>query len=148
MAYTESLFLALALGSLLLAWEVQRTGRRDALYPLAAGLVAALAALTRHQGLFVALSVGWLLAVAPRKFSLATRARNALLGFAPAVLAFGGFVAYIGSRTGHLLSVFQAHDSWGKDTGMISLICLCCLQRTQGGRWASWRPLAWRSGSC
>jgi hypothetical protein len=113
MAYTESIFLVLTVGSLFLAWEVQRTGRRDLLYPLAAGLVAALAALTRYQGLFVALSVAWLLAVAPRNFPLLMRIRNAVLAIAPAVLAFGGYVAYIGLRTGHLLAVFKAHNSWG-----------------------------------
>jgi hypothetical protein len=106
------MFLALSLGAMLVAY-------RNRLSPAAgpilwAGLLAALATLTRHQGIFIAACAVWLVAITPRQLSLATRIRNALLSGAPAVLGFAAYTLYIGLQTGKLLAVFSATDAWGK----------------------------------
>jgi hypothetical protein len=112
MTYTESLFLALTLAALLVAYRARE--KPDAGQALLAGLLAMFAALTRQQGILVALAAVWLLAITPRGVSLAVRIRNALLGGAPAILAFGAFALYIGVKTGNLLAVIQAKGAWGE----------------------------------
>gem|GEM_PF-3125061 len=112
MTYTESLFLALTLGAMLVAYRVREKANPGQV--MLAGLLAMLATLTRQQGILVALAVVWLLAVAPRGVSLLVRIRNALLGGAPAILAFGAFALYIGIRTGNLLAAMEAKSAWGE----------------------------------
>jgi hypothetical protein len=112
MAYSESLFLALSLGAILVAYRSRSGSPAGPI--MYAGLLAALATLTRHQGIFIAACLVWLVAITPGQLSLVKRIRNALLSGAPAVLGFAAYVLYIGLQTGKLLAVFGATDAWGK----------------------------------
>jgi hypothetical protein len=101
MAYTESLFLVLMLGSLLAA-ECGQAPR--------SAILAALAGLTRLTGVLLLLPLGILLW--PR---LADRRRLLWLIVVPAgALLFGAFVAEL---TGHLSALFEAQRAWGR-TGL------------------------------
>jgi hypothetical protein len=96
-AHTESLFLLLSLLALLAAGR----GRW-----LAAGLVAALACLTRNQGVLVAVAAVALVAEQTR-----SPRRAALTGLFP-VLAGLGFLAFQWVRTGDPLAFVHAQTSW------------------------------------
>jgi hypothetical protein len=111
MTYTESLFLLLLLAVVWVAWG-ERHGPRPA-YVLLTGMLGALAALTRQQGVLVALVALWLVAVVPRGLPLGRRLAYAALTLAPAVIAGAGFVAYIGLRTGNPWAALEAKNAWG-----------------------------------
>lgn len=96
-AHTESLFLLLSLLALLAAGR----GRW-----LAAGLLAALACLTRNQGVLVALAAVALVAEQTR-----SRRRAALTGLFP-LLAGLGFLAFQWVRTGDPLAFLHAQANW------------------------------------
>ena len=96
-AHTESLFLLLSLGALLTAGS----GRW-----LPAGLLAALACLTRNQGVLVALAAVALVAEQTR-----SPRRAALTALFPA-LALLGFLAFQWLRTGDPLAFLHAQTSW------------------------------------
>jgi hypothetical protein len=112
MAYTESLFLLLILGALYVAYRFRATPTAQVV--LAAGILAGLATLTRHTGLFIACCVGWMAAIGPARLTFSERVRNGVLALGPALVAFAGFVAYIDAHTGRLLTVVNAHEAWGR----------------------------------
>jgi hypothetical protein len=111
MTYTESLFLFLLLAIIWVAWG-ERHHPRPA-YVLLAGLLGALAALTRQQGVLVALAALWLVAVVPRHLPVARRLTHAAMAVGPALLMLVGFVAYIGVRTGNPWAALHAKEAWG-----------------------------------
>jgi hypothetical protein len=111
MAYTESLFLVLILGALNVAYRFRAVP--TARIVLTAGILAGLATLTRHTGLFIACCLVWIVAIAPARLTLLERARNASLAMGPAFVAFASLLAYTASHTGQLLTVVNAHEAWG-----------------------------------
>lgn len=118
MNYTEALFLLLSLGAAIVAC---RTANRPSfLLALLAGLISALAALTRPQGVIVSLLVLMLVAVAPRGMSLARRAGYAVLATAPAAISVALFILYTGWRTGNVWAVLQNSRTWG--TGWLTYL--------------------------
>lgn len=122
--YPESLFLFLSLAGFWLA-----AGRR---WPLA-GLCAALAVLTRPQGVMVAAALGWLyleqaaqlqatnsLGAADSR-SLSQWLRSAITGIRADVLWLGlaplallGFFGWMGLRFGRFLAPVEAQAAWGR----------------------------------
>lgn len=111
-AYTEALFLASLTGALLLI--------RDRRW-LAAGLAAALAALTRNLGLALLLPYGW--AVLERwrdrdqaPLGWAERARIVLGGLAP-IAGVALFLLYLKARTGDALAFLHIQKTWGRSLG-------------------------------
>ena len=111
MTYTESLFLFLMLAVAYVAWG-ERQNPRPA-YVLLAGMLGALAALTRQQGVLAALVGLWLVAVVPKALPLGRRLAYAAVVLAPSVLALAGFVWYIGLRTGNPTAALHAKEAWG-----------------------------------
>lgn len=111
MTYTESLFLMLSLGAILIAYNAREHPRLH--HVLVASMLAMLATLTRPQGLLVLLPVSWLLAVAPRGLSLVSRFANTALAGAPALLAALAFPIFIGFRTGNMAAVMEVNRNWG-----------------------------------
>ncbi|MCK5910374.1 MAG: hypothetical protein KAG62_10535 [Caulobacter sp.] len=108
-AYTEALFLASLAGALLLI--------RDRRW-LAAGLAAALAALTRNLGLALLLPYGW--AVLERwrardqvPLGRAEGLRILLGGLAP-MAALAAFLLHLKSRTGDALAFLHIQKTWGR----------------------------------
>ncbi|AVQ01215.1 hypothetical protein B7G68_04670 [Caulobacter segnis] len=108
-AYTEALFLASLTGALLLI--------RDRRW-LAAGLVAALAALTRNLGLALLLPYGW--AVLERwrardqaPLGRAESVRIVLGGLAP-IAGVALFLLHLKSRTGDALAFLHIQKTWGR----------------------------------
>ena len=101
MAYTESLFVALAAWSL---WCLQREH-----WP-AAGLLAAAAGLTSPAGVAVALAVWWAVGCDIRTNGWHRRGVVGLL-LAPAGL--GGYVLWVGWRTGSLFGYMGVQKAWG-----------------------------------
>jgi hypothetical protein len=111
MTYTESLFLLLAVGAVLVAYRGRsKPGPGVA---LGAGLLAALAALTRPQGLLVVLPVVWLL-TSQQLLSPRARAIYTALSSLPALSAAGAYVLYIGLSTGNMVAALQAKTAWGQ----------------------------------
>ena len=96
-AHTESLFLLLSLLALLAAGQ----GRA-----LAAGLLAALACLTRNQGVLVAVAAVALVWERTRD------ARRMALAAVPPLLALVGFLAFQWLRTGDPLAFLHAQVNW------------------------------------
>jgi hypothetical protein len=111
MTYTESLFLFLVLAAAYVAWG-ERQNPRPA-YVLLAGMLGALAALTRQQGVMASLVALWLVAVVPKALPLGKRLVYAAVALAPSVLAIAGFVWYIGLRTGNPTAALHAKEAWG-----------------------------------
>ena len=111
MTYTESLFLFLLLAVVWVAWG-EREAPRPA-YVLLAGMLGALAALTRQQGVLIALVALWLVAAVPRGLTMGRRLGYATLALGPALLTSVGFVAYIGARTGNGWAAVNAKEAWG-----------------------------------
>lgn len=114
MTYAESLFLMLSLGAALVAYTIRR--RPPPILVFLAGLLAALATLTRPQGFLVAALVVWFVAVSPppTELNFTGRLRNAALAGVPAALALGSFALYIGVNTGNLWAVLQSSAGWGR----------------------------------
>ena len=110
MTYTESLFLMLALASMLVAYR-GATSRPEpvTIWLVVSSLLAALATLTRPQGFIVAASVAWFLAVGPIGLSVARRLLIALLALVPSFFAAAGFVIYVAAHTqsSNLLAIEQ-----------------------------------------
>ncbi|MEV4743448.1 glycosyltransferase family 39 protein [Streptomyces sp. NPDC049555] len=107
MAYSESLFTALA------AWSLYcvLTGRWAG-----AGALAALAGLTRPVGAAVVAAV-WLGAalelVRARRGERRTPAARVLAGAALAPLGWLGYVAWVGARTGSVTGYLEVQGGWG-----------------------------------
>ncbi|MFE7133936.1 mannosyltransferase family protein [Streptomyces sp. NPDC057638] len=101
MAYSESLFTALA------AWSLYAVLRGQW---ITAGLLASLAGLTRPVGLAVAAAVwvGALLA-----WRRASDRRRLLLGMALAPLGAASYVLWVGHRTGSLFGYLEVQGAWG-----------------------------------
>ncbi len=108
MAYTEGIALACAILAALLAVR-----ERFAL----AGLVAAVAALTRPTGGIVALLVGMLALQSPGPAS--ARWRRAALAVAPSVLAVLAFLAWMAAARGSAMLPFEAQRAW--DRGQLGI---------------------------
>jgi hypothetical protein len=100
MAYSEALFTALAAGAVL------ATLRRRWLL---AGLLAALAGLTRPVGVAVVVAV----AVPALVEVVRTREPRAAAGMLLAPLGFVGYLAWVGVRTGAPLGYFRVAEGWG-----------------------------------
>jgi hypothetical protein len=100
MAYSESLFLLLMVGSFLAAERRHRA---------VAGVLFALAVLTRLQGIALILPLGLLML---RQDGWRPRVSQAwlLLGVATAI----GFLLYVGSISGSLTGYLDAMKAWGK----------------------------------
>jgi hypothetical protein len=111
MAYTESLFLLLSVLAVLFAYEARSD--MNVVKISASALVIALAALTRPQGLLLAVPVVALMAFDGRQRSLLNRLMLAAAVAAPALLAVCAFVLYIGLRTGNLLALLEVNKNWG-----------------------------------
>ncbi|MFJ6212874.1 hypothetical protein ACIQGZ_06010 [Streptomyces sp. NPDC092296] len=103
MAYTESLFTALA------AWALYALLRRDWLW---AGTLAALAGLTRPVGVAVVAAV-WLTAAALLHRDRRRPGARLLLGLAVAPLGWLGYVGWVGVRTGNPLGYLDVQGGWG-----------------------------------
>ncbi|MGZ4493303.1 MAG: hypothetical protein ACXVWU_01255 [Nocardioides sp.] len=101
MAYSETLFTALAAGAVLAAVRHRW---------LLAGLLAALAGLTRPVGLAVVVGVVLAAALAVRRREDGLRPA---LGAALAPLGWLGYVAWVGARVGNPLGYFTVADGWG-----------------------------------
>ena len=112
LAYTDGLLIALAIGAALAAtrgrWYI-------------AGLASAFAALTRPQGIFVALLVV-MIAVTVADVPWAVRARHAVIGFVPAVIALGGFLAWMQVARGSWQLPLNAQGAWHRGPLGISLV--------------------------
>jgi hypothetical protein len=103
--YTESLFLLTCVAAVAAAFE-RRWGW--------AGVCGALAALTRPNGILVAVPLGLVaLAGRPRAGELARRAAALL----PVPLAFAGFCAFAYRLSGDPLSWLRAQEQWGYSVG-------------------------------
>lgn len=100
MAYTESLFLLLVVGSFLAAERRHRAR---------AGMLLALAVLCRLQGLVLVLPLGLLFL---RQDSWRPRASLAWLLLGP--LAAAAFLGYVASVTGSLTAYLDAQQAWGR----------------------------------
>ncbi|OGN81557.1 MAG: hypothetical protein A2X23_13040 [Chloroflexi bacterium GWC2_73_18] len=100
MAYAESLFLALSLGAFLAA----ERGRRGI-----AGILLALAALTRLQGILLVVPLAILFL---RQDGWRLRASLAWLLAAPAATL--GFFAYVAALTGEPRAYLEAQIAWGR----------------------------------
>ncbi|HET7677517.1 MAG TPA: mannosyltransferase family protein [Candidatus Limnocylindrales bacterium] len=100
MAYTESLFLALTVGSFLAAERDRR---------VLAGLLLGLACLTRIQGIVLVIPLAWLWL---SRDGWRPRPNLVTLGLAP--LAVVGFFAYTTSLTGDPRAFFTAQVAWGR----------------------------------
>ncbi|MDT0310399.1 mannosyltransferase family protein [Streptomyces sp. DSM 44917] len=126
MAYTESLFTALA------AWSLYAvlTGRW-----VAAGLLCAAAGLTRPAGLAVVAALAVAAAVAAARGEGAGRRMWAGVALAP--LGWAGYVAWVGARTGGPLGYLDVQRDWGNgfDGGV-------AFARFVAGRLAGPTPLA------
>ena len=100
MAYTESLFLALSIGAFLAAEKDRR---------LVAGLLLALASLSRFQGIVLILPLAIVLL---RHDSWKARPSLAWLLLGPAAAL--GFFAYVGAITGSTTAYLDAQQAWGR----------------------------------
>jgi hypothetical protein len=105
MAYSESLFTALA------AWALYAAVVRHH-WP-AAGLLAALAGLTRPVGLAVAAAVWAAAYPAWRAADTPAERRRILTGAALAPLGAAGYVLWVGHRTGSLFGYLDVQGAWG-----------------------------------
>lgn len=101
MAYSESLFTALA------AWALYAVLRTDWLL---AGVLAALAGLTRPVGLAVAAAL-WVAAIISWRSSDDRRRRAAGMVLAP--LGAAGYVLWVGRRTGSFFGYLDVQKAWG-----------------------------------
>jgi hypothetical protein len=124
MAYSESLYLFTSLAAITLACQGQLKGGTG--YIISVGLLSALAALTRPQGLTIALTIALLLIFSREGVSLYKRTRNVVLVLAPTVTALVGFAVYIATSTGNPWAVIQSGRPWGQgwlqDIGRIFLL--------------------------
>ena len=109
MAYTEGIALACAIGAALAAVR-----GRWAL----AGLVAAVAALTRPTGALVALLVGMLALHDPSP----GRIRRAAVAVLPSVAAAGAFLAWMAVARGSAMLPFEAQRAWDRGQLGIGLV--------------------------
>lgn len=111
MAYTESLFLALSVAAALYAYTYAR--RLQLTYLWLAGILAALATLTRPQGILVALLVFALSVAAPNTFSFPRRIRDLLVAACPSILVLLSFVLFVAQKTGDPLAIIHSSTGWG-----------------------------------
>jgi hypothetical protein len=138
--YSESLFLLLAAGALFTGYKGLRQFHHKIPGAVAqsalAGLLAGLAAITRAQGLVVALAVLSMLAAGvvldqphPATISRAVmavvrRAQVLILSVGPAILLLLSFVMFIGIRTGNATAAVTIRTAWGSgwtgDLGRLS----------------------------
>jgi hypothetical protein len=102
MAYSESLFTALA------AWALYLVVRERW---SAAGLLALLAGLTRPVGLAVAAAV-WV-AVAQKAYASGRWSNRALPGVVVAPLGFLAYFVWVGARTDDVLGYLHVQNGWG-----------------------------------
>jgi hypothetical protein len=119
--YSESLFLALVLGSFVAARHWKRWWL--------AGVLAALAALTRNIGVFLVLPLLWewwqqhrtsTLGIAGRKFglSISFSGRNAFTHLLPLILpplALLGWLGYVWAAFGSPFAIFGAQSGWDRN---------------------------------
>jgi hypothetical protein len=111
MAYTEALFLLLSVLAVLVSYDA-----RTEMHPAkvaAAALLVALAALTRPQGVVLALPVIILLVTDGRARTPVRRLSLAAALIAPSAIAVAGFVLYIGQHTGNFWALLQVNRTWG-----------------------------------
>ena len=106
LAYTEGIVLACAAGAALL-------GTRGRHGP--AGLVAAVATLTRPTGILVALLAGLLALRGPA----AGRVRRVALAIVPSIVALTAFLAWMAVARGSALLPFEAQRAW--DRGQVGI---------------------------
>lgn len=108
MPYSESLFTALAV------WSLYAVHHRA---PVAAGVLAALAGLSRPTGVAVAAAVVVVLAIELlRAAGQETRWRESwrpVLGVVLAPLGTLGYLAHVAWQEGHALGYFRVTDGWG-----------------------------------
>ncbi len=100
MSYTESLFLLLTVSAFLAAERDRRT---------LAGILLALACLTRLQGLVLVVPLGLLML---RR--TAWRPTRSLLWLAPAPAAAALFLLWVGSLSGSTTAYLDAQQAWGR----------------------------------
>lgn len=120
MAYTEGIAVLCAVGAALLAMR-----GRWAL----AGLVAAVAALTRPTGILVALLVGLLALYGPSP----GRLRRAALGVLPAVAAVAAFLGWMAAARGSALLPLEAQRAW--DRGQLGIGLVTAAPREIAAGW-------------
>lgn len=104
--YTESLFLFLIVFAFIYA-EREKW--------LAAGILAALAALTRPHGILLLIPLAWIY-LSQRKWNL-RRIRGDVLFFGLAPLAIVLYFLHLSQLTGDFFAFFQAQGSWGRSLG-------------------------------
>lgn len=112
LAYTDGILVGLAVGAALAATR----GR----WYLAA-LAAALASLTRPQGILIAALVV-LIALLETDATLKTRIRHALIGSIPAVLTLAGFLAWMQAERGSWQLPLNAQSAWHRGPLGVSFI--------------------------
>lgn len=112
MAYTDGLLVALAIGAALAA-------TRGRWY--LAGIASALAALARPPGILIAVLVV-LIAVSANGVPWAMRARHALIGAVPAVVALGGFLTWMQVARGSWHLPLDAQGAWQRGSLGIGLV--------------------------
>ncbi len=117
MIYAEAVFLCFAIGAM---WALLR--RRW----VVAGVVGALAAATRPNGLAIVVAAAWAAFVAIRR----RRELRALVAPALAFCGFAGVLAYMGARAHRAGVWFAAERRWGEETTLGT------------GRWYELRHLA------
>ena len=120
LAYTEAIALACAVGAALCAVR----GR----YALA-GLIAAVAALTRPTGILVALLVGLLALSAPAP----GRVRRIAVGVLPSIAAVGAFLVWMALARGSALLPLEAQRAW--DRGQLGLGLVTAAPREIAAGW-------------
>ena len=122
LAYTEAIAVACAVAAGLCAVR-----GRFAL----AGLIAAVAALTRPTGILVALLVGLLALYPPGDLRL--RLRRAAVGVLPSVLAVAAFLAWMAVERGSAFLPLEAQRAW--DRGQLGIGLITAAPNEIGAGW-------------
>ncbi len=107
--YPESLFLLLALAGFTFALQEKW---------LPAAICAALAVLTKSQGVLLVIALGWLY-MEKRNWKLG-EIRPSVAWFALAPLALLAHFYYLYLKSGHILAVFDSMAAWGRNQSIFS----------------------------
>ncbi len=107
--YPESLFLLLAVAGFTFAMQEKW---------LPAGICAALAVLTKSQGVLLAIALAWLYMEKRNWKLLQIRPSAAWLGLAPLALLAHFYYLYL--KSGRILALFDAMAAWGRNQSIFS----------------------------